>query len=318
MNKEKKILLAIDDSDFALKAIEAAGSLLKDAQDFRITVFHGSPDPNLPFLTKVLNLTPKDVEEFERICTLEEKMVLDRALETLGTAGFDSHRVELVCEAKCNDPVNRILNLAANEGFETLVLGLLGTAGAEGKLMGSVPYKLVHMAEKHILWMIDPRVSSEDVLVALVGAPISRRVVDHVVNYLSHLKDSRFTFFHVTPPLPPQYWDHARILSSKEREEREELIAEWMKDYSDRVSSIAAEGRTRLIEAGISEERISITIRPQERGIARDILKELETGNYGVLVIGRKGFRETSQFGLGSKAHKLINNAHARAICLVN
>jgi nucleotide-binding universal stress UspA family protein len=318
MDKEKKILLAIDNSDFALEAIGAAGGLLKDGQDFRVTVFHGSPDPNLPFLTRVLNLTPKDVEEFEKVCTLEEQTVLDRAHETLVTAGFDSDKVDLVCEAKCNDPVNHILNLAAKEGFETVVLGLRGTTGAEGKLLGSVPNKLIHMAKNHVLWLVDPRVSSHDVLVALVGAPISGRVVDHVVNYFSHLKDNRFTFLHVTPPLPPQYWDNARILNSSERERREEQIEKWMKGYSDRVSSIAEEGRARLIKAGISEERISVKIRPQERGIARDILEELENGNYGVLVIGRKGFREESQFGLGSKAHKLILNARARAICLVN
>ena len=184
--------------------------------------------------------------------------------------------------------------------------------------MGSVAYKLVHLADDQTLWVIDPRISSRDVLVALVGAPISKRVVDHVVRYLSHLEDSRFTFFHVTPPMPPQYWDEARILDAKERQEREKQIAQWMQGYEDRVKAIAAKGKEQLIQAGVPEENVTFKIQPQDRGIARDILEELESNNYGILVIGRKGSKEIDQFGLGSKAHKLLHNGHAQAICVVN
>jgi hypothetical protein len=35
------------------------------------------------------------------------------------------------------------------------------------------------------------------------------------------------------------------------------------------------------------------------------------------LMIGRKGVRDISQFGLGSKANKLVHTAHARMVCLV-
>jgi nucleotide-binding universal stress UspA family protein len=184
--------------------------------------------------------------------------------------------------------------------------------------MGSVAYKLVHTAEDQTLWVVDPRISSRNVLVALVGAPVGRRVVEHVVTHFSHLKDSKFTFFHVTPPLPPQYWDDARILDAKERQEREEQIDQWMEGYADRVKAIAAEGKERLINSGVPEENVSFKIQAQERGIARDILAELEGNNYGILVIGRKGSKEIKQFGLGSKAHKLLHNAHALAICVVN
>jgi nucleotide-binding universal stress UspA family protein len=258
------------------------------------------------------------IEEFEKVCTMEEQKVLERCKDALADSGFDSHRVEMICEAKCNDPAFHLLQLATDQGYETLALGLRGPARAERKLMGSVAYKLVHTAEDRGLWVIDPRISSRNVLVALVGAPVGRRVVEHVVTHFSHLKDSKFTFFHVTPPLPPQYWDDARILDAKERQEREEQIDQWMEGYADRVKAIAAEGKERLINSGVPEENVSFKIQAQERGIARDILAELEGNNYGILVIGRKGSKEIKQFGLGSKAHKLLHNAHALAICVVN
>ena len=318
MNTEKRILFGVDDSEFALQALTAVGGLLKNSKDYGITLFYGATDPNLPFLSKALGLSPEVIEEFEKVCTMEEQKVLERCTDALTDSGFDSHRVEMICEAKCNDPAFHLLQLATTEGYETLALGLRGPARAERKLMGSVAYKLVHMAEDRSLWVIDPRISSRNVLVALVGAPVGRRVVEHVVTHFSHLKDIKFTFFHVTPPLPPQYWDDARILDAKERQEREEQIDQWMEGYADRVKAMAAEGKEKLINSGVPEENVSFKIQAQERGIARDILAELEGNNYGILVIGRKGSKEIKQFGLGSKAHKLLHNAHALAICVVS
>ena len=289
MNTEKRILFGVDDSEFAIQAVTTVGGLLKNSKDYRITLFYGAPDPNLPFLSKALGLSPKVIEEFEKVCTMEEQKVLQRCKDALTDSGFDSRRVEMICETKCNDPAFHLLQLATNQGYETLALGLRGPARAERKLMGSVAYKLVHTAEDRSLWVIDPRISSRNVLVTLVGAPVGRRVVEHVVAYLSHLKDSRFTFFHVTPPLPPQYWDDARILDAKERQEREEQIAQWMGGYADRVKAIAAEGKEKLINSGVPEEKVSFKIQAQERGIARDILAELERNDHGILVMGRKG-----------------------------
>jgi len=318
MNTEKRILLGVDASEFALRAVAAVGGLLANSKDYGITLFYGAPDPNLPFLSKALGLGPEEVRHLEKVCSLEETNVLEQAKEALSDSGFDSPKIEMICKAKCKDPAYEMLQLAAKDGYKTLALGLRGPAQAARKLMGSIAYKLVHLADDRTLWIVDPRISSRDVLVALVGAPISKRVVDHVVTYLSHLKDSRFTFFHVTPPLPPQHWDAARILDAKERQEREEQIDQWMKGYADRVKAIAVEGKDKLVQAGVPEENVTVKIQAQERGIARDILAELESDDYGILVIGRKGSKEIDQFGLGSKTHKMLHNCHALAICVVS
>lgn len=318
MNMEQKVLFGVDDSDFARQAIAAIGHLLKDNENCKITIFYCAPDPDLTFLTRILQKYPEALEEYEKICRLEEHNVVDRARDALAESGVTDDRLAVVCEGKCRDPSDALLELASKEGCETLAVGRRGPDRVERKFIGTLAYQLVHTAENRPLWVIDPRVSSHDVLIAVVGAPISRRVVEHTVKYFGHLRERRFTFFHVLPPLPPQYWDDARILNEKERKDREKTIKQWMNGYVEEVEKIANEGKEKLIKVGIPEENITLKVQAQDKGIARDILAELEGGGYGILVLGRKGFKSINQFGLGSKANKLLLSAHALAVCLVN
>ena len=245
---------------------------------------------------------------------------LKRAKRAVTDAGLDPDRVETAYEEQCKDPVISMINLANREEFETIALARWGSKTLAQKIIGSVTYKLINMAYHLPLWMIDPRISSHDVLVTIVGADISRRVVDHTIGYFSHLRESRFTLFHVIPPLAPElhtssYWDYVRDLRGAEQQEQ---MAQRMEEYLNKAKSIATEGKEGLLSAGIPEENVVVKFQPQKEGIARDILKELEDGNHGILVLGRKGFKDIDTFGLGSKALKLIHAAHALMICLVN
>jgi nucleotide-binding universal stress UspA family protein len=104
---------------------------------------------------------------------------------------------------------------------------------------------------------------------------------------------------------------------SKEKGRLEEMALS-MKDYAKAVEKIANEGKEKLMRTGVPERNILIKLQAQQEGIARYILTELEEGKYGILILGRKGFKDIKQFGLGSKANKLLHTAQAFSICLVN
>ncbi len=319
MKKEQKVLFGVDSSPFARDAVASAAGLLRNNENIKMTVFHGVTEPDVSYLSRA-PLSPEALEKHLQLWSKEEQKVLRRAKEAAIDAGFDSDRVDTAYEERCKDPVISMINLANREEFETIALARWGTKTLAQKIIGSVTYKLINMAYHLPLWMIDPRISSHDVLVTIVGADISRRVVDHTIRYLSHLKESKFSLFHVIPPLAPElhtssYWDFIRDMSEGKKQED---MAQRMEEYLDKAKSIAREGKERLISAGVPEENLVVKFQPQKEGIARDILKELEEGHYGILMIGRKGVRDISQFGLGSKANKLVHTAHALMICLVN
>jgi nucleotide-binding universal stress UspA family protein len=315
---DQKILLGVDGSEASMQAVTAAGALMQHRNSSKITLFYGAPDPHLSSLTKLLRLTPAAVEEYRKVLSLQEHRVLERAEKVLLGMEFEAERVTIRGEGKCHDPASRMLQLATSEGFEVIALARSSSPRLKRVLMGSVTSRLIHLADEKAVWVIDPPIASPNVLVALVGAPISRRVMEHVIRYFSHLKESRFTFFHVVPPLPPQYWDNTRILTEQEQKELEIQIARWTKEYADRVREIADEGKERLVKAGVHEENVTFKAQAVDIGMARDILAELVRGNYGILVVGRKGSRETSPFRLGSKTNKLLDNARDCMICLIN
>ena len=319
MKKEQKVLFGVDKSQFARDAVAAAANLLKENDNLKMTIFHGILEPDLSYLLEA-SLSPEGVEKNLQLWSREQQQVLRRAKEAVIDAGFDPDRVSTFYEEKCKDPAISMIHLANKEDFQAIGLARWGGRTLAQRVIGSVTYKLINLVDHLPLWIIDPRISFRDLLVTVVGAEISRRVVEHTVLYLSHLKESRFTLFHVIPPLAPElhtssYWE---AISDMAGGEQQENMAGRIQEYLDKARSIAQEGKERLISAGIPEENIVVKFQTQKEGIARDILKELEEGKHGILVLGRKGVKDISQFGLGSKANKVLHSSHAFMVCLVN
>jgi nucleotide-binding universal stress UspA family protein len=291
MDRAETILFGVDGSESARQAGATAGALLKYRKNTNITIFYGAPDPQLSSLAKVFRRSPKVVEEYRKVCSLQEHKILEEAHEALIDSGFNADKVTIRGEGKCHNPAETMLQLAAADASETIGLGKSSTGRLERMLMGSVSCRLVHCADEKTIWVIDSPIASHDVLVALGGGAISRRVMKHAVRYFAHLKESKFTFFHVAPPLPPHYWDNTRILSKQERKRRQEEIACWMREYANRVREIVDEGKENLLKAGNREENVTFKVQTVESGTTRDILAELAEGNYGILVMGRRDSR---------------------------
>lgn len=318
MSADKKLLFGVDDSDFSCQALAEIGNMQKNCTNLKIAIFHGASDSNFSFMTRMLKLSPHEFKKYHRLWEVEEKNVLKKAIEVLIKSGFDPKKVITFLEKGCNDPSESMIKMAGSQGFETVAVARWGATTLSRQIMGSVTYRLANMANVPAVWIIDPRVGSHDVLVTLVGAQVSRRVMEYTLRYFAHLKESRFTFFHVIPAPPPHMWSYECIKNKDSSEAQWKKIRWWLEEKTNMVAQIADEGRQRLIREGIPEQNITIKLKPQEQGIARDILKELETGDYGIVLIGRKGSKKIREFYLGSKANKLLYTAHTLITCLIS
>ncbi len=83
------------------------------------------------------------------------------------------------------------------------------------------------------------------------------------------------------------------------------------------VKTNAQRAREILIRAGFGKDRIDTKIIKRKKGIAADILEELESGQYDLVVASTKGKGQVGGFIFGSVSYKLLAGAVKRAVLLV-
>jgi len=147
----KNILISVDASDNALRAVEYVGAILGPAKGVRVTLLYIERAPN------------RDKFETEDAwlhqCRLDHERVFDflaRATGLLLAAGLPKEAVSertVLCSAEPSI-AQTILEVQQEGGYGTLVVGRRGLTKGEEFLFGSVSSKLVHNAKNCAVWVV--------------------------------------------------------------------------------------------------------------------------------------------------------------------
>jgi nucleotide-binding universal stress UspA family protein len=139
----KKILVPIDGSDHAKKAVQYASDLALK-YDAGVHLVHVVHEPKIPeeLLEYVreenINESPSYVylqRIGEKIMGSAEKEVKDKGIRDVHTVVIEG------------DPANAILEYARKAGIDMIVMGSRGLGKVESIVLGSVSNKVCHMAE---------------------------------------------------------------------------------------------------------------------------------------------------------------------------
>lgn len=133
-----KILLAVDGSEHARKAVAVVGGLARELGSEAVAA-HIREEELPPHGHGVVHRETRP-EAFE---------IVDRAVSELEGTGVEA-RGE-VRSALHGRAASVILDLAKEEGAELIVMGTRGLTDWSGLLLGSVSHKVLHMAECPVL-----------------------------------------------------------------------------------------------------------------------------------------------------------------------
>ena len=147
----KKILVAVDASENARRAVEYVGEIVGQSLGFEITLLY------------VVRHAERDLFPDDKSWENRKKQDKEKAqhvlveLETLlHTHGLSEDMVSTkLLEISNFSIAQAIMDYQKSEGFGTIVVGRRGMTKAEEFLFGSISNKIVHYAKNCAVWVIE-------------------------------------------------------------------------------------------------------------------------------------------------------------------
>ena len=142
-----RVLIALDDSENAMRAVEFVASNL--TPDHEITIFSVFLDTAMICDYFSPGLTPYFMTEQKSFCELEEKKrgllgtAQEKARARLLQAGFPEKNITVKMQSRSRGVARDIIEEAA-AGYQTIVLGRRGLSSIGEFFLGSVSQKVLH------------------------------------------------------------------------------------------------------------------------------------------------------------------------------
>jgi nucleotide-binding universal stress UspA family protein len=155
---EKNILVALDDSENAMAAVEAVARSF--TPDHKVALFSVIQDTAVICEMYSPELTPHFMAERSAFCSLENKKkeLIDeaqqKAKEILVAAGFEEVNISMKVETSKKGVARDIISEAIS-GYSTVVLGRRGLSGIKEFFLGSVSNKVVSSVKDVSVFVVD-------------------------------------------------------------------------------------------------------------------------------------------------------------------
>jgi nucleotide-binding universal stress UspA family protein len=147
----KKILIALDDSQNAMRAVDFVGThFMGDAE---VTLISVLPDTETLCAMQSPELTPYFLDQQASFCALENKkkelidLTLQEARRRLVNCGFATGAVIIKAQKREKGIARDIIQEAKAGGYDLVVMGKTGLSGIREFFMGSTAQKVVQGAK---------------------------------------------------------------------------------------------------------------------------------------------------------------------------
>ncbi len=306
----KKILVAVDDSQHSRQAVGYAVNLSAMVKDLEYVLFHVQPAISQYLLDDARKnaWARAELDKLRQRSQDRGQQLLDVHKAEMVRRGIPESRIELVTKPRKEGVAKDLLVFAEEKRYDAILVGRRGASFLLETFMGSVTANLVENSRVIPLWLVDGSVTADKVMLAVDGSESSLRAVDHLAFMLSGNSEVFVTLFHVRPKVQ----DFCEIDFDQETAEIEDVVAQGAKRCIDQFYAHACK---HFAQAGLAENQIEIKTVDRLYNVGKTVLAEAQQGDYGTVVIGRRGTEKS--FFLGSVSRYVVNKLSNAAVWLV-
>lgn len=293
--KKTKILLAYDGSGLALDAVQYIGEVFPSDRT-KVVIFYVETKIPRSFwrMEKELDFRFKTPEIRASIATRKKavNLAMETAEKRLLDMGFPSHSIHAKVHIKNQGIVQDIVE-ESHQGYDALVIGRKGHSRIKDFLVDSLPVKLLGKIRNIPLIVVGKKPCHKNILVAFDGTRAIMKAVKSMSS-LINTKGCKLLLCHS---------QHPRSMFGKPKEKPDTDMFRLPLDY--------------FLEAGFSIDQVSFEIMENEKNPTSCILNKARYGDYGTIVIGRRGLTAFKKITLNRVGNKIFRNADNHVVWIV-
>ena len=296
---KKNILIAIDRSGPSIDVVNYASQLNKAMIPITFTLFHVQPAIST-YLTEDAQRKPSARRALEKIAAENEKKskeLLEEAVQRLLSRGVDESAINSMTLPRGRGVADDILAYASTKMVDGILVGRRGTSYLKQWFVGSVTANLVEHSQVIPIWVVDGKVESNGILLAVDGSQTALRALDHLSFMLSGqpLNTIKLKLVHIRPILQ----DYCEIKLDENDEKAAQSIL-WDDDQQC-MDDFYGQAIKVLKKNGLDMTNLELDTIEGGLSITKAIIRYARDNGFGTIVMGRRGKGQSSFIGSASR-----------------
>ncbi len=308
---DKKILIPVDDSIHSRNAIHYAVRISFAVKRLTYTLYHVQPFIS-HFLLEEAKTDGLKQLDLKHMCQRHEdasRALLDKCKKSMIALGVNPEHIQDVTQPRKLGRAKDIIEYAQQGHYDAIVVGRRGISRLQETFAGSITSNLLEHSRIIPVWVIDGQVTSTRIMIAVDGSESSLRAVDHLSFMTAGNADIAITLFHVMP----RFSDFCPIEIKEPTDKMAEILIQGNKRCIDHFYALALQ---RFKEAGFQDNQIQLKMVECLHNIGSVIVEEARSGNYGTVVVGRRG--GGNAFFMGSVSRSVLAKSANCALWVVS
>ena len=310
--KRNRVLVALDGSDQSLEAARymTRAISLSRAEFVLFHVLSALPESywdlgdNPQLHSRLLALKTGEIKHEEEI-----KEFMNKAAALLMEAGASEDAVKIAVQPRKVGVARDIVSESA-KGYDAVVTGRTGKGKLAELLIGSVANKLLEKLSHVSVGVIGGAPSSGKVLIGLDGSDGAMRAVEFAGRMFGGAGRDALLLNVLRRMDIMTVFDQPVHIA-----EMDEYTLEYARDQ---MKPVFEKARESLVEAGFEADRIETRMLTDVGSRAGSIVETAARGDFGTIVVGRRGLSNVEEFFMGRVSNKIIQLAKSSAVWVVS